>query len=132
MKLALQRRAQREAEAEADKTERDNNVGFSRYACSVDQRLAHKDINALVFQRVASDNLTSRAGMRSLGINSTKLELIRRWTLWRYVHHRAEAWQNALSGFLAAVCVCPCKSSGTRHSSKSAATCQGRPAMMCK
>ena len=67
----------------------DQSAGYD----SVDKCMTHKDVNDIVFNRLAGK--TDRDTCSDHEINAMKLRSIRRWTIWRYMQHRLELWQKS-------------------------------------
>ena len=67
---------------------------FGHYHSEISERLTHKEVTDIVFSRhVGKTDLLVRSDHN---VNVAKLLGIRRWTIWRYMSHRQQSWQNKL------------------------------------
>ena len=96
--LTALRRVQQRQQAEervAEEAQVDGcHFTFSRYHSDTSERMTHQDVTDIVFSRHVgkTDNLVRS----DHNLNAAKLLGIRRWTIWRYIHHRQQSWQDQL------------------------------------
>ena len=77
---------------------------FGPYTNSVDANITHQVVTDVVFHRHAAK--TDNANCHGHGINASKLQSMRRWTLWRYQKHRTASWQRKLAQVFPLLLLC--------------------------